>query len=343
MKALLGKTLSELTSLVKEEGLPGFVAKQIADWLYKKKVNDIGQMSNLSLKVRTQLAGKYIIGTIVPQDVQISADGTRKYLYPVADNKFIESAYIPDNDRATLCVSSQVGCKMGCSFCMTAKMGFIANLSVNEIINQVVSLPECETLTNLVYMGMGEPCDNIETVLKSLEIFTSDWGFGWSSKRITVSSIGVAPGLIKFLNESQCHLAISLHSPFDEERQSLMPMQKAFPIQQVIETIKKYDWTHQRRVSFEYIMFKGVNDSALHIKGLVSLLNGLNCRVNLIRFHQIPEVELMGSDEKTMVNFRNTLTQKGITTTIRQSRGEDILAACGLLSVNHQRTNAKDC
>jgi 23S rRNA (adenine2503-C2)-methyltransferase len=343
MEALLGKTLADLTVVAKELGLQGFVAKQMADWLYKKKVTDIAQMSNLSLKARNLLSDKYIVGAKSPVNVQISTDGTKKYLYPVADNKFIESAYIPDKERATLCVSSQVGCKMGCKFCMTAKMGFIANLSANEIINQVFSLPESESLTNLVYMGMGEPCDNIDEVLKSLEIFTADWGYGWSPKRITVSSIGVIPGLLRFLDESQCHLAISLHSPFDEERLSLMPMQKAFPMKEVIENLKKYDWSHQRRVSFEYIMFEGINDSDKHLKELSVLLKDIECRVNLIRFHKTPESEFGGSDEKTMVHFRDELTRKGITTTIRQSRGEDILAACGLLSVDHEKKLAKDC
>jgi 23S rRNA (adenine2503-C2)-methyltransferase len=331
-QSLLGKTLVELQQVVKELGMPAFTAKQIAEWLYVKRAVSFDEMTNLSKTARQQLSQSYLIGRQEPQKVQESVDGTKKYLYPTLHKQFIETAYIPEDDRATLCVSSQVGCKMGCLFCMTGKQGFQAQLTAGEIINQVYSLPEFDKLTNIVYMGMGEPMDNIDEVLRSLEIFTAPWGMAWSPRRINVSTIGVIPAMKRFIEESEAHLAISLHSPFNEERKNLMPIENVYPAEEVVELLKSYDWAKQRRVSFEYIMFNGVNDTAAHVKGLTKLLNGIKCRINLICFHPIPNTPLDGSSRQTMEWFRDELTSKGITTTIRRSRGEDIYAACGLLS-----------
>ncbi len=329
---LFGKTLRELETIVKEAGMPGFTARQIAGWLYGKQVLSIGEMTNLSAKNRALLSERYEIGLLEPTGVQTSKDGTKKYLFPTLREKFIESAYIPDRERATLCVSSQAGCRMGCRFCMTARQGFQHHLTTGEILNQIRSLPERDTLTNVVYMGMGEPLDNLENVLKSLEILTSDWGYGWSPSRITLSTIGVLPALGEFLDRSRVHLAVSLHNPFDDERREMMPAGKAFPLPEVMAEIRRHDFTHQRRVSFEYILFAGLNDTPRHLKELVRLTSGLKCRVNLIRFHAIPDAPFRGSDEATMIRFRDALTAKGVIATIRASRGEDIYAACGLLS-----------
>jgi 23S rRNA (adenine2503-C2)-methyltransferase len=335
MESLFGKTLDELVATVNEKGLPSFSGKQIADWIYKKNISDINQITNLSKKARETLSSEYDIGQYPPSAVQVSSDGTKKYLYRLRSGHSIESVYIPESgsvaDRATLCISSQAGCRMGCRFCMTARQGLKANLTSGEILNQIWSLPEKDKLTNVVYMGMGEPMDNIDEVLKSLDILTADYGAGWSHKRITVSTIGVLPGLEKFLNNSQCRLAISLHSPFDQERRQLMPMQKAFPINDVLKLIAKDEYT-QRRISFEYIMFASVNDSPRHANALVKLLSGNDVRINLIRFHKIPNSSLSPSDDTTMENFKNHLNSKGLFTTIRSSRGEDIFAACGMLS-----------
>lgn len=331
-ESLLGKTLTELQQMVKVMGLPGFTAKQIAEWLYAKRVTNFEQMTNLSKNAQQQLTERYQVGRLAPMKVQESVDGTKKYLYTTQHAQYIEAAYMPEDDRATLCVSSQVGCKMGCLFCMTGKQGFQAQLSAGEIINQVFSLPEFDRLTNIVYMGMGEPMDNIDQVLKSLEILTAPWGLAWSPRRINVSTIGVAPAMQRFINESEAHLAISLHSPFNEERKNLMPIENVYPIEEVVEMLKETDWSKQRRVSFEYIMFKDVNDTPAHVKGLTKLLNGIKCRINLIKFHAIPNTPLEGSSTEQMTRFRDELTKKGITTTIRRSRGEDIYAACGLLS-----------
>jgi len=329
---LFGKTLKELQEICVRLGLPTFSAKQIAEWLYQKDIQDIDGMSNISLKNRQLLKDSFDFGISLTSKVQESVDGTKKYLYPTKSEKFIEAAYIPENERATLCVSSQIGCKMGCLFCMTGKQGFQGNLTAGEILNQVRSLPEREKLTNIVYMGMGEPLDNTDEVLKSLEIFTAEWGFAMSPKRITVSTIGIIPSLEKFLDQSDCHLAISLHTPFDDERKMLMPVQNIYPIAEVIAFVKNFDWTKQRRISIEYIMFKGLNDSPRHVNQLARLLNGLNCRINLIRFHPIPGTPLESTDIEDITIFRDKLNAKGITATIRRSRGEDIYAACGLLS-----------
>jgi 23S rRNA (adenine2503-C2)-methyltransferase len=331
-KNLFGKTLSELKEIMSELSLPSFVAKQIANWLYQKRVSSLNEMLNISKKNREVIARQYTIEKISPQTFSKSKDGTKKYLFPVHGDGFIEVAYIPERHRATLCVSSQIGCKMNCDFCMTGKQGFQKHLSSGEILSQIYEIPEIESLTNIVYMGMGEPFDNTEEVLKSLEILTSEWGFGMSAKRITVSSIGIIPGLKRFMNESKCHLAISLHSPFHEERLSLMPIENKYPVLEVIKTIRDSNFPKHRKISFEYIMFKGFNDSSKHAKAIVQLLNGMNAKVNLIRFHSIPGSHLQASCDKTMENFRDMLNKKGIVATIRASRGQDIEAACGMLS-----------
>jgi 23S rRNA (adenine2503-C2)-methyltransferase len=333
---LYGKTLNELIAVTKRVGLPGYAGRQIADWLYRKEILSIDEMSNLSKKTRELLSQYYQIGLSAPENVAESIDGTKKYLYKVLNDKYIETAYIPDNDRATICISSQAGCRMGCIFCMTARQGFQGNLSSNEILNQFRSMPEFGKLTNMVCMGMGEPLDNIGEVLKSLEIMTAEWGYGWSPTRITVSTIGLINTIEEFLEKSRCNLAVSLHSPFDDEREKLIPVQKTNNIREVIDIIKGFDFTRQRRVSFEYILFAGLNDSPAHIKELARLLNGLKCRMNIIRFHYIPGSEFRSPETDAIVKFREALNAKGIVATIRTSRGEDIGAACGLLSTIEQ-------
>ena len=299
-------------------------------------------MTNLSKKAREILNEKFEFGLIASTKVQVSVDGTKKYLFPTIQNKFIETAMIPERDRKTVCVSSQVGCKMGCLFCFTAKQGFQGQLLAGEIVNQIKSIEEVDEVTNIVYMGMGEPFDNLDEVLKSLEILTADWGFAMSPRRITVSTIGIIPGMLTFLEKSGAHLAVSLHTPFHEERQKLMPVQVAYPIEEVIKEIKSWDFGRQRRVSFEYILFEGLNDSAEHVKELARLLSGLKCRINLIRFHPVPGTPLKSPDENAIQNFKEKLNQKGITTTVRASRGEDIYAACGLLSTKELSPSLPD-
>ena len=325
-------TLAELKDLAKSLGMPAFTGGQIAQWIYVRHVRTIGEMTNISKANRDRLSAEYTIGCMPHIDAQYSKDGTIKYLFPTASGKFVETVFIPDNDRATLCVSSQVGCKMNCLFCQTGKQGFEGNLTVCDILNQIYSLPEADRLTNIVFMGQGEPMDNLDNVLKATALLTADYAYAWSPKRITVSTVGLKDKLRRFIEESDCHLAISLHSPLHEQRAQLMPAERGFAIEDIVEMLRGYDFSHQRRLSFEYIVFGGVNDSPAHARQLVKLLRGLECRINLIRFHKIPDVPLDGAPDEKMEAFRDYLTAHGIFTTIRASRGQDIYAACGLLS-----------
>lgn len=348
-------TPTELKAVAKSLGMPAFTGDQIANWMSVQHVRSIDEMTNISKTNRACLAEQYEIGCVDPIDAQHSEDGTIKYLFPVrttsykegeagnekAYSKFVETVFIPDGERATLCVSCEVGCKMNCLFCQTGKQGFQGYLSAADILNQIYSLPERESLTNIVFMGQGEPMDNLDNVLRTTEILTAPYAFAWSPKRITVSTIGIKNELKRFIEESDCHLAVSLHSPFHEQRAELMPIERTTPVEEIVDLLRNYDFSHQRRLSFEYIVFEGINDSKEHARAIVRLLDGLFCRVNLIRFHPIPHVNLQGADDKQMESFRNYLTTHGIHTTIRASRGQDILAACGLL--NTSRKADGDC
>ena len=328
---LLGSNPEEIQEVVNTLELPKFTGKQLVDWMYNKRVASFDDMTNLSKKTRELLAERYETGLRAPLKVQTSSDGTKKYLFPAGD-RTVEAAYIPDKDRATLCVSTQVGCQMDCLFCATGKQGFEQNLSTGDIVNQVLSLPEFDTLTNIVFMGMGEPLNNYDNLMRALDILTQEWALGWSPTRITVSTCGIIPNLKRFLTESKCNLAISMHSPFHDERLKLMPIEKNYPIKEVIHLVKQHDWHGQRRLSFEYIVFKGLNDTKDHIKEMARLLGSMRCRVNLIRYHAVPGIPLKSPDNTTMTWFRDALNDKGIIATIRASRGQDIDAACGLLS-----------
>ncbi len=349
---LLGKTPDELKKIAVSEGLPAFAGGQIARWMYVSRVRTIDEMTNISKAGRQALSEKYEVGVTPYSDVQTSSDGTRKYLFKVActrknglaltddckvpedslEQGAVEAVMIPDDDRFTLCVSSQSGCRMGCKFCMTGRQGFHGHLSVADILSQFLSVDEAAGLTNAVFMGMGEPLDNYDNVMRAIEVLTAEWGFGWSPKRITLSTIGVMPALKKYLDESRCHLAVSLHDPFPDERLSLMPAEKAFDIRDIITLVREYDFSGQRRVSFEYTMFSGFNDTVRHADALIRLLRGMECRVNLIRFHKIPDFPYDCPPDAVIRRFQERLNSNGILTTVRASRGEDILAACGMLA-----------
>lgn len=341
---LLGKDLEEMREAAIACGLKAFVGNQLCDWLYVKRIRSFDEMTNIAKASREKLAAKYELGIREPAGKAVSNDGTTKYLFPVScahgggvEDSYVEAVMIPDDDRRTLCVSSQAGCKMGCRFCMTGRQGFHGNLSAADILNQFLSIDEPCSLTNTVFMGMGEPLDNYDQVSRVIRVLTAPWGFGWSPKRVTLSTIGVLPKLKEYLDSQKCHLAVSLHDPFGEERFSIMPVQKAYPIRDVVQLIKQYDFTGQRRVSFEYTMFAGFNDSLRHAQELLRLLGKLECRVNLIRFHKIPDFPYECASDKAMEHFRDYLNNNGITCTIRSSRGEDILAACGMLAGRHSQ------
>ncbi|WP_290508702.1 23S rRNA (adenine(2503)-C(2))-methyltransferase RlmN [Alistipes sp.] len=336
METLYGKTPEELAAVCAGEGMPRFAARQIARWLYRRHEERPEAMTDLAAAHRVRLAARFAPALSAPVRVDVSADGTRKYLFRTPEGDFIESAYIPDGERATLCVSSQAGCRMGCRFCATGRQGLSRSLTAAAILNQIVSLPERDRPTNVVFMGMGEPLDNLDEVLRALSVLTSEWGFGWSPTRITVSTAGVLPALPRFLAETKVHLAVSLHNPFGDERAEIMPVERAWPVADVAALLRRYDFTRQRRVSFEYILLSGMNDSPRHVRELCRLLNGIRCRINIIRFHKIPGSPYFSPPEEQIVRFRDALTARGIQTTIRASRGEDIRAACGLLSTEQR-------
>ena len=344
-KTLLGLTLDELKDVARQLGMPAFTGSQIAKWIYERRVKSIDEMTNISKGNRAKLAESYEIGCMAPIESRHSKDGTVKYLFPVrttdgdtSRKRFVETVYIPEEGgHATLCVSCEVGCKMNCLFCQTGKQGFHGYLTVADILNQAYSIPEADSLTNIVYMGQGEPMDNFDNVLRSTQILTAPYGWAWSPKRITVSSVGLKDKLQRFLNESDCQVAISLHSPIHEQREKLMPAEKGMAIKDVVDLLRDYDFSHQRRLTFEYIVFGGLNDSQTHAREICRLLKGLDCHVNLIRFHQIPNVPLHGASPERMETFRDYLTAHGFYCTIRASRGQDIEAACGLLSTKRQQ------
>ncbi len=336
---LVGMNPAQLKEAAVQAGLPSFTGNQLARWLYVRRAESLEEMTDISKAGREKLSETYCVGRIKPIGSQISKDGTRKYIFPVGTNA-VEAVMIPEADRKTLCVSSQAGCKMGCKFCMTGRQGFHGNLTAAEILSQFLSVDEAGSLTNAVFMGMGEPLDNWEEVKKAIEVLCAPWGFGWSPKRITLSTIGVVPMLKRFLDESRCHLAVSLHNPFHEERLEMMPAEKAWPLESVIDLIKQYDFTGQRRVSFEYTVFDGWNDTPRHAQALIAMLRHLECRVNLIRFHSIPHFPYKAAPATKMEDFRGKLERGGITATIRASRGEDIMAACGLLAGSLCHTEA---
>lgn len=337
---LIGMTLQELQGVAERGGMPKFVGRQLAEWLYDKRAVSFDEMANISKKNKQWLSENYEVGRRAPSKATRSADGTVKYLFNAGAGNMIESVYIPDKERATLCVSSQAGCKMNCYFCATGKLGFRANLTAAQIVNQILSVPPApekgrepmNPLTNVVFMGMGEPLDNFKEVQKVIEILTAPWGLAWSPKRITVSTVGKLPQLKELLDNTQVHVAVSVHTADTGQRESMMPAQRAFPISSVMRTLAGYDFSHQRRLSLEYIMWRGVNDDIAHADMLIKLIGNIDCRVNLIRFHRIPGVDLVPSSEERMLMFRNYLNSKGITATIRASRGEDIDAACGMLA-----------
>lgn len=331
-KILLGLTPEEIKKEITEFKLPGFNAREIALWMYRRGAQSFDEMTNISKSGRKLLNEHCSLGLRTYVKENISNDGTKKYLFPTKGSRFIETAYIPEKKRHTLCLSSQVGCKLNCKFCMTGRQGYQGQLDTGEILNQILSIPEKEEITNLVFMGMGEPFENTEPVLKALTILTADYGLGFNPKKITVSTVGILPGMKRFMEKSKCNLAISLHSPFDDERATIMPIQKKYPVTNIIDTLKSYSVEKQRRLSFEYILFKGFNDTPRHINQLTRLLNGLRCRINLMRYHELPGSLLKGTDDTEVIEFRDRLNDKGIIATVRASRGEDIMAACGLLS-----------
>jgi len=335
---ICGLSADEILSLISAWGYSYSHALSISNSIYKKKAADINQFSKIPKKLKDQLAEATIIGTIKPVSCQVSTDKTIKYLFRTDTGKEFETVYIPDGRRNTVCVSTQSGCRMGCPFCVTSGYGFRGHLSAGEIVNQIISIPDAHKITHIVFMGMGEPMDNLENVLKACEIITAEWGLAISAKNVTVSTIGIIPGVDKFLLNSNCNLTLSLHSPFPEERKLIVPAENHYPAQNVLELMKNFPLVKKRRMSVAYVMIKDLNDTNRHLDELKKLLLGTKIRVNLLPYHPAQDNSGESSSAGRIQYFKHNLVVSGISASVRKSRGVDISAACGLLASGLKKT-----
>lgn len=341
---LIGMSRAELRAVVGECGYRPFYADLIYETVFRHGEVEFERIERLPAPLVTALSMRVRSGVMPPVRVESAADGTRKYLFPVGDERWprvdraaagarlVEAVFIPEGDRDTLCVSTQVGCKMGCRFCLTARQGFRGHLTAAEIINQYYALPERERVTNVVFMGMGEPLDNLAATRRALELFTDPRGIGLGMSKVTVSTVGIVPAMQTLYRETRFRIALSLHSPFEEERAALMPITKAHGIEAVLNTIREARLPKNRRTMVEYLMIAGVNDSDRHLSRLIELLSTFRCTVNLIPYHPIPDLDFRSSDFPRIAHFRDRLIKAGIVATIRESRGLEVAAACGMLS-----------
>jgi 23S rRNA (adenine2503-C2)-methyltransferase len=330
---LSGKSYSEIKSILEESGFSDIPAEKVTYWLYRRRIKDFMEMNNLPKKLRGYLNNNFSPGFYDPSGSFLSDDLSTKYLFKTRSGYPVESVYIPDNKRNTICISSQAGCRMACTYCHTGKIGFHGNLGTDEILNQVVSIKETDNLTHVVFMGMGEPLDNYHNVLRALNILTAQWGFAFSPRNITVSTIGLKPRLEGFIGSTRCNIAISFHSPFDEERDELIPSCDKYSVEELLGLIRTYKWEKNRRVTFQYIMIDGVNDSDIHLDRLICILKGTTIRINLMNYHPFEGSTIQNSPDHIKLHFKKQLIKNGISASIRISRGQDIGAACGLLGI----------
>lgn len=328
---LSGRLYSEIGNILEEVGFSDIPAEKVTYWLYRRKIRDFMEMDNLPKTLRAYLNDNFSPGFYEPFQSFLSDDLSKKYLFKTRSGYPVESVYLPDNKRNTICVSSQAGCRMACSFCNTGKVGFHGDLGTDEILNQVGSIQESKKLTHIVFMGMGEPLDNYKNVMKALEILTAQWGFSFSPRNITVSTIGLKPCLEEFLKSTRCNVAISIHSPFDEERDEIIPSRNKYSIEELLDLIKAYKWEKNQRVTFQYIMINGINDSRRHLNEIIRILKGTTIRVNLMSYHPPEGSTIQNSPDHLRWYFKKQLIKNGISASIRRSRGLDIGAACGLL------------
>jgi len=331
-KRLCGLTASEISGLIQPGGFDHSAAIKVANNIYKKRITNLPDLTGISKKLISFLESNSETGIYPPAASEVSGDGTIKYLYISPEGLKIESVWLPDNKRRTVCVSTQSGCRMGCPFCVTGRYGFHGNLSAGDIVNQVISLPGSQVATHVVFMGMGEPMDNLENVIRACSILTAQWGVSLSPGNITVSSVGITPAVAVFLERSKCNLAISLFSPFSDERLRVVPAEKIYPVHEIIGMLKTFPVVRKRRFSAAYIMIRDVNDTDRHLEGLKDLLAGSGIRVNLIPYHQVKGDVYVSSSDERLMHFKHELVIHGISASVRKSRGADISAACGLLA-----------
>ena len=331
-KILCGMTPDEIYGFISAGGYDQSHAVAIAKGFYRKRIRDIHALPGIQKKLKILIDDDFIPGVFDPEALQASVDGSVKYLFRTNDGKAFETVFLPDKKRNTVCVSTQSGCRMGCPFCITARYGFHGNLSAGEIVNQIIGIPPAARIDHVVFMGMGEPMDNLEEVLKACTILTSDWGLAISPRDVTVSTVGITPSIRSFLDRSECNLTVSLYSPFEEERIKDVPAEKKYPVNEIIGILKNYPLKKKRRVSMAYMMIDGVNDSDRHLEGLKQLFSGSSIRINLLPYHPGYDDTRITSSEEKMQYFRHDLVISGVSASIRRSRGSDISASCGLLA-----------
>jgi 23S rRNA (adenine2503-C2)-methyltransferase len=341
---LLGLTARELESVAVDLGSSKYKGRQLFKWLYKKRETDFRIMTDLSLELRNLLKEKYCFRGLNAEEIFRSSDGTEKTLFRLDDNLFIETVRIPDKDKATACVSSQVGCPLGCRFCATGKIGFRRNLSTGEIIGQLLFLRDRygrQAFDNVVFMGMGEPLLNYKNTLKAVEIISSEIGLSISAKRITISTVGITPQIIALADSGiKANLAISLHAATDEKRRRLVPAAQKYPLHEIAEAAKYFARKRKKRVTFEYILFKGINDGGEDILELANLTKGIPCKINILAYNPVPGLPYARPSNEEINSFSKALYPRAPAVTVRKSRGMDIEAACGQLAGKSLRTKS---
>lgn len=333
MNSLCGLTADEIYDLIGSSGYTRIQAVSVSNSIYKKHISDISDFTKIPVQLKEMLLKVTHTGINLPLASVVSEDKSVKYLFNTEDGKKFETVYIPDKKRNTVCVSTQLGCRMGCSFCVTARYGYRGNLTAGEIVNQIIAIPQSENVTHVVFMGMGEPMDNLENVLKACKIITAEWGLAISARNVTVSTVGLMPAVEQFLQNSDCNLTLSLYSPFPLERKKMVPAEYIYPVHTIINMIKNFPLKKKRRLSIAYVMIKDLNDSDYHLEELKSILKGSAIRVNLLSYHTVPGEQKSSSSIERMQVFKHKLIISGVSASIRKSRGTDISAACGLLAI----------
>lgn len=330
MTTIAGSDLSDIEALLGSLGVDAGYARRLLYWIYRRGIKSFDEINDIPAKVLHILSENYVTGLISPVMSEVSVDGSIKYLFSGSRGLNHETVWLPDGKRSTVCVSAQSGCRMGCRFCATGRNGWGGNLTAGEIVNQVVSLPH--VVTHIVLMGMGEPGDNIDEVLKACRIFTAEWGLAAGRSKVTVSTVGVTPSVMRLLDETECNITLSLHSPFPEERREVIPAEARWPFAETLDLLMRYENRRKRRFTVAYVMIEGRNDTGRHLDEMKRLLSGTAIRVNLLPYHPVAGDDARSSENSVMMRFKHELVTSGISASVRKSRGGDIYAACGMLA-----------
>lgn len=331
--SVCGLALRELIDLVSPfHDITNLQASIITNHIYRKHKRDFRSVPGIPYKLKEALSANFITGLYSPDARYVSSDGSVKYLFINGMDQKFETVFIPEGKRNTVCVSAQSGCRMGCPFCATGRYGFHGNLTAGDIVNQVTSVAEAGKINHVVFMGMGEPMDNYDNVMKACEILTAEWGLSVGASNITVSTVGLQPATRLFIEKSNCNLTLSLFSPFPEERKAIVAAERNSPASEIIGIMKSFTARRKRRFSIAYVMMAGINDSDRHLEELIKILGNSRIRINLLPYHNSCSNKLASSTMERMIHFRNELNASGISASVRKSRGQDINAACGLLA-----------